>query len=217
MHHPILRPRTLAVLTLVLGCSSAFAGRPLTVDDANTNDAGAGHVEAWVARDAGSTVVTVAPAYAPIDGLEFGLALSRDITAKVNASTVQAKWRITPSQEKGCNLGISAGLSRESGGDGTTRFVNGLGSCNFGSQGSLHLNLGLVKTPGTSSVKVWGLAFEREVGGVTPHLEWFGEKGGKPTVQVGARAQVAAGWQLDGTVGRHDGDNLYSLGLKFQF
>ena len=195
----------------------AWAGRPLSVDDANTNAAGAGHVEMWVSRAPGSTVLNVAPAFAPIDGLEFAVALGRDTSSKVNSSTVQLKWRITPSQEAGCNFGTSLGATRLSDGGGRQTFINGLASCNFGGQGSAHLNLGLVKPKGDSSVKTWGVAYERELGPVTGHVEFFGAKGSKPTAQVGARAKLSEAWQIDGTVGRSDGDTLYSLGLKFQF
>ena len=211
--------RSVSLLAVVLAAASgpAWAGRPLSVDDANTNDAGAGHVEMWVSRAPGSTVLNVAPAYAPVDGLEFGVAASRDTSSKVTVGTVQLKWRITPSQEVGCNLGTSLGASRVSDGGGHLRFLNGLVSCNFGGQGSVHLNLGVVKPSGDSSAKTWGVAYERETGPVTPHLEFFGEKGGKPTAQVGLRGQLAEAWQLDGTVGRHDGQTLYSVGVKFQF
>jgi hypothetical protein len=208
-----------SLLAVVLAAASgpAKAGRPLSVDDANTNDAGAGHVEMWVSRAPGSTVLNVAPAYAPIDGLEFGVAAARDTSSKVTVGTVQLKWRITPSQEVGCNLGTSLGASRVSDGGGHLRFLNGLVSCNFGGQGSVHLNLGVVKPSDGGSVKTWGVAYERETGPVTPHLEFFGEKGGRPTAQVGLRGQLAEAWQLDGTVGRHDGQTLYSVGVKFQF
>lgn len=207
----------LPALAAALCTAPAQAGRPLTVDDANTNDRGAGHVEVWVAREAGTTVVNLAPAYAPFDGLEFAATLSRNTTDRVNASALQAKWRVTPSQERGCNLGTSFGVAHEGGGGGNARFVNGLVSCNAGDLGSAHLNLGLVKASGVASVRTWGVAFERAYGPVTPHVEFFGERGSKPVVQLGARTEVADSVQLDGTVGRSDGRTLYSLGFKIGF
>lgn len=220
--HLAVRLRTartppLWALLLAAASGSAMAGRPLSVDDANTNDAGAGHVEMWVSRAPDSTVLNVAPAYAPIDGLEFGVAVARDGSSKVSVGTVQLKWRVTPSQAVGCNLGTSLGTTRVRDGGGHLRFLNGLASCNFGGQGSVHLNLGVVKPSGDASVKTWGVAYEREVGPVTPHLELFGEKGAKPTAQVGLRGTLAEAWQLDGTIGRNDGETLYSLGVKVQF
>lgn len=221
MNNPVPPLRLLGgALTLVVlaaACGAAFAGRPLTVDDANTNDKGAGHVEAWVARADGATVVNVAPAFAPLDGVEFAATLSRDTTNKVNASAVQAKVILTERQDKGCNLGASGGFAHVGGGGGNGRFVTGLLTCNAGDLGSLHLNLGLTKASGESSVRTWGVAFEQELGAVTPHLEFFGEKGSKPTAQVGARTEIAKGVQLDGTIGRSDGRSVYSLGMKFQF
>jgi hypothetical protein len=63
-----------------------------------------------VARDTSkSNVLNLAPAYAPIDGLEISGVLSRDTTNRVNAQSVQAKWRITPSKEKGCNVAAVLG------------------------------------------------------------------------------------------------------------
>jgi hypothetical protein len=40
------------------------AGRPLGVDDASVNDKGAGHVEAWVARDSAKNTVVNLGAWA---------------------------------------------------------------------------------------------------------------------------------------------------------
>ena len=213
------RSRTPTVwLALLAGiATAAHAGRPLSVDDANTNDAGAGHVEAWVARAAGTNVVTVAPAYAPWPGVELAAALSRDDSTRLRTAAVQLKWRITPSRERGCNVGASFGGSREEDGGARAAFVNGLLTCNFGGEGSTHLNLGVVEPRGGSSATTWGVAYERELGAVTPHAEWFGQKGSKPTLQFGLRGEVLPSWQLDGTVGRSDGENLYSVGLKVQF
>ena len=84
----------------------ALAGRPLTVDDANVNDPGAGHVEIWSARLGDkSRGWTVAPAYGLMDGVEVGAAFTRDATNKTRQTAVQAKFRFTPSSKDGCNWG----------------------------------------------------------------------------------------------------------------
>lgn len=207
----------LACLLALATASPAQAGRPLAVDDANTNDAGSGHVEAWATRVPGSTVLTVAPAYAPIDGLELAASHARENGSGLNATTLQLKWRITASRDDGCNLGLSLGSSRLSQGGGRVDFVNGLGTCNGLAGGSLHVNLGQAKASGLSATGTWGIAFERPLGAVTPHIEWFGSEGAKPTVQAGLRGEVAKGWQLDGTVGRGDGETVYTLGVKRSF
>lgn len=194
-----------------------MAGRPLVVDDANVNEAGHGQLEAWVARAQGAkNVYNLAPAFAPIDGLEIGALLARDTNAPETLSALQAKWRITPSQENGCNFGAVLGVAHAPG-TRNTGYLNGLFTCNHPELGSAHLNLGAAKARGSSKTLTWGIAYEREVMGVTPHVEWFGNEGAKPTMQVGLRGNIAKNVQLDGSVGRSDGVTLYTLGAKYQF
>lgn len=207
----------LTFVVLAAACGAALAGRPLAVDDADTNDKGSGHVELWLARAPGSTVFNVSPAYAPFDGIEFAAAWSRERSTRVELSALQAKWRITDSRERGCKLGSSFGVTHESGGGDRARFVNGLLTCNAGGAGSAHLNLGWVKASGAASIATWGLAVEREWGAVTPHLEVFGQRHGRPTLQFGLRTDVADGLQIDGSIGRHEGRTLTTLGLKLGF
>ncbi len=211
---------TLKLMALTVACAAtavAHAGRPLVVDDANVNDTGAGHVETWVARDASrATLVNVSPAYAPIDGLEISGLLSRDNTNKVSTQAVQAKWRITPSKEDGCNVAAVLGVSHTQG-DGNTPYLSGNLSCNGVGPASVHLNLGVQKPKGSESIGVWGVAAEFPMDSWTPHVEFFGAKDTKPTFQIGARTQLSKTIQLDGTLGRTDGQSLVTVGLKFQF
>jgi len=39
----------------------------------------------------------------------------------------------------------------------------------------------------------------------------------RPATQVGLRKEVIPGLQLDGTIGRYDGDTIYSVGMKKMF
>ena len=146
-----------SLFALTLG-APAQAGRPLTVDDANVAEAGTGHVEAWYARrpDRADTW-TVAPAYVPVDGLELGARILSDRTADETTGSVQAKWRITPSLESGCNAGAVLGVARRSGAGGNTPFVNGLFTCN-GAWGATHFNLGAAREPGEPTLGIWGVA-----------------------------------------------------------
>jgi hypothetical protein len=201
----------------LLAATPLMAGRPLAVDDANTNDAGSGHLELWAVRSAGSTLLNVSPAYAPVNGLEFAAAHGRENGTGISATALQLKWRITDSRDDGCNLGLSLGVAKASPGGGRSSFANGLVTCNGLAQGSLHVNLGSVKPQGGSAVSTWGLAYERAFGGVTPHIEWFGSEGARPTLQLGLRGDIAKGWQLDGSLGRGDGDTVYTLGMKRSF
>jgi hypothetical protein len=202
---------------LVLACSgAAFAGRPLVVDDANTNDAGRGHVETWLSRQDGESVYSVAPAYAFREGMEIGALVARAPSAHVTATALQLKWRITPSRANGCNAGVVGGLAHATG-TGNAPYLNGLATCNVEGLGSFHFNLGGLKPRDASFVPTWGLAFEKPISAVVAHLEVFGARDTRPTVQLGLRADVVQGIQLDGSVGRNDGRTLWTVGLKFQF
>jgi hypothetical protein len=212
------RARSFAATILVASCGTVLAGRPLTVDDANTNDQGAGHVEMWAAREAGrADTLNVSPAYGLFDGLEVAAQFARNRTASATTSALQAKWRITASDENGCNMGTVVGAGRVSAVSGTTGYVNGLVTCNGKDWGSVHFNLGASKSRSISATRTWGVAVERELSGVTPSLEWFGSQGQKPTVQFGLRSEIVKNVQLDGTAARADGETAYSVGLKLQF
>jgi hypothetical protein len=196
----------------------AQAGRPLAVDDANVNDKGAGHVEAWVARDISkSRLLNIAPAYAPLDGLEISGVLSRDTTNRVNAQALQAKWRITPSRQDGCNVATVLGGARVSGGEGNATYLSANLSCNGLGPVNMHANLGVNKAQGASATSTWGLAAELPMASWTPHVEVFGAEGAKTTAQFGARTQVTKTLQLDGNVSRHNALTAYSIGVKYQF
>ncbi len=209
--------RTLLALTLTfLAVTPALAGRPLTVDDASVNDTGNGQVEAWYARQPGRVHSwTVAPAYAPIDGLELGVSFTRDRTTPQSSEAVQAKWRITPVQDSGCNAGAVLGVAHARGA-GRTPYVNGLFTCNS-AWGATHFNLGANRASGSPTLGTWGIAHEHEFGTVTAHVEAFGQRLSKPTVQVGARFDIAKGLQLDGTLGRSNRETLVSVGVKVSF
>ncbi len=213
---PPFLPRLVLAASL-LACGLAQAGRPLTVDDANTDEAGTGHVEGWYARQPGrANTWTVAPAFAPVDGLELGASFTRDRTAASTSQSLQAKWRITPSQENGCNTAAVFGVSQTRGQSGNTPYLNGLLSCNS-ALGATHFNLGAQRAPGGPGVATWGLAHEREWGPVTVHAEAFGQRLAKPTFQIGARKDLSPSLQLDATLGRNNHQNLFSVGLKQSF
>jgi hypothetical protein len=214
---PILA--TLATLAATAAFSgAAFAGRPLTVDDASTNDKGEGHVELWMARESGRiTTFNISPAYAPFENFEIAALLTRDRTTPLTTSTLQAKWIFNSSQPNGCNVGATVAGARARGVDGTARALNGIVTCNGENVGSIHVNLGSSKAAGDASLRTWGVALEREFSGVTPSVEWYGGQGQRPTVQFSLRSEVVKNVQLDGSAGRVDGETIYSVGLKLQF
>jgi hypothetical protein len=205
-----------AILSISLSLP-AYAGRPLSVDDANINDVGAGHVEAWYAHMShGVNTWNMAPAYSPVKDFEVSGLLSRNQTELLTTSALQIKWRITPSNPEGCNLGMVVGVSHLNGDGGNTPYLNGIASCNH-KGGAMHWNLGVARPDGGKNLVNWGIAYERELGSVIAHIEYFGQESGKPTAQIGMRHDLVPGLQLDGTVGRSDGDVIFSLGLKKSF
>lgn len=205
-----------ALAALVLQSAPASAGRPLSVDDANVDDKGTGHVEAWVAREAGKIdVLNVAPAYSPWEVVELSGLLSRNRTQSINSVAVLARVRITEPRKSGCNFLVALGHQDFRPG-GNQPFAYSAATCN-GRDFALHANLGAAKPSGASSVGTWGVALEHDTGTFVAHVESFGQERSKPTFQLGARREVAKGWQVDGTLGRFSGETLFSLGAKFGF
>jgi hypothetical protein len=205
-----------SAVAALLASGAVQAGRPLTVDDADVEDAGAGHVESWYARQPGKlNTWTVAPAIGLGAGLELDASAMRDTTSNLTTSALHLKWRITPSQEDGCNFGASAGVSHTQNA-GNTPDVTGLFTCN-GDFGALHLNAGANRPKDGPTLGTWGIALEHTFGAYTAHVETFGQRHSAPTQQIGLRTEFAKNWQIDGTLGRTQGETLYSVGFKFSF
>jgi hypothetical protein len=201
----------------LLASMPSFAGRPLTVDDASVNDAGDGHVEAWWTRSPnGVRSWTVAPAYAPVENIELGAGIAREQFTGIQTQNIQAKFRITPTQENGCNFGAVLGSARVEG-DSFKPYVNGLFSCNSSTLGSFHTNVGALDVSSSQRVRTWGLAWERAYGEVTVHIEKFGMENEKSTIATGLRFNVMEDLQLDTSVGRANKQNIVTIGLKWMF
>jgi hypothetical protein len=206
----------LAMATLS-ALSPAHAGRPLTVDDANVNETGAGHIETWWARGVdGTRSWTVAPAYAPVDGIELGAGIAREIRTGNVTQNIQAKFRITPSQDNGCNVGAVAGYSRATS-EASLPYINALFTCNSETLGSLHTNLGALNVSSSKRVRTWGAAWERPYGDVTVHIETFGLENEKLSWATGARFNVLPDLQFDTSLGQTQKQNVVTLGLKWMF
>lgn len=208
---------SLVLIAALLLPISAQAGRPLTVDDANVNDAGDGHVETWITRGAnGVSSWTVAPAYAVVENIELAAGLVREQRSGILTQNIQAKFRMTPMQDNGCNFGVVVGYSQTEGAS-SQPYVNGLLSCNSEAMGSLHTNLGAVNAFKSQRVKSWGIAWERVYGDLTFHIEKFGMENAPSTIATGARFNVLPDLQLDTSVGRTQKQNVITLGFKWMF
>ena len=63
----------------ISGQRQAQAGRPLSVEDASTGQAGSGHLDTWAARDpGGARSATLSAAWSPTSRLELSAAVARD-------------------------------------------------------------------------------------------------------------------------------------------
>jgi len=208
----------MAPLALLILGTSAHAGRPLAVDDANVNEKGKGHVEVWVARDSDKiNTWNIAPAFAPVEGVEIGVSYAKARKSGTAEQAIQAKWRITPSQENGCNVASTLGTVHEKN-VGNSPYLVGIMTCNT-VMGSMHVNLTRHNPKDEKNYNSWGVAFERPMGSITPHIEAFADQGQKATLQFGVKTEIAEGWQLDATVGRdrQNTANVFSLGFKYSF
>jgi hypothetical protein len=210
-------PKVLVLLFGLGGLLNTQAGRPLTVDDASVNDVGQGHVEGWWTRATdGSRSWTIAPAYAPTQNIELGAGLAREQKTGLETLNVQAKFRITPSQDDGCNVGAVLGAARTTG-ETSKGYVNALLTCNHAKLGSLHTNLGALDFSSSQRIGTWGLAWERAYGDVTAHIEVYGQQHDKPTWATGLRTNILPKLQLDASVGRQGRQNMLTLGTKWMF
>jgi hypothetical protein len=209
MKHALI---TTILLTTVC---AAHAGRPLLVDDANINEKGAGHVEAWFEKAGANKNFTIAPAYALTDRLELSVSYNRDSPYTGTATGFGAKYQISKPQDKGCHAAASVAYARSSGDHAYG--LNLIGTCSLGGP-DVHVNLGATRDSATrTDTRLLGIALEKDLGLATAHIEAVAQEGSKPIVQVGARKMLDKQWQLDGTIGRQGGQTLLSLGTKYQF
>jgi hypothetical protein len=205
-----------ALTALLLACvCAAHAGRPLLVDDANVNEKGAGHVEAYFEKTGAAKNYTIAPAFAVANGLELSLSYNRDQPYTANVTVIGAKYQINKPKENGCHAATSLAYARTTGNNAVG--VNLIGTCALGGP-DIHMNLSVVRNTNTQkNVRSLGLALEKDLGFVTAHAEAVATQGDKPTFQIGARKEIIKNWQLDGTLGRQGGQTLWSLGTKYQY
>ena len=204
------------LVSLLLQGAQAWAGRPLSVDNADIVPKGTGHVEAWAARQAGKTnILNVAPAFSFWEAVELSAVLARNRSNAITSVSGLVRVRVTPVRTQGCNVLATLGQQHDNPG-GNQPFVYSAVTCNSG-KFALHANLGAAKPAGSSGYGTWGVALEQDRGSFVPHLEAFGQEHARPTFQLGARTDVAKGWQVDGTLGRTAGETMFSLGAKFSF
>ena len=195
--------------------STAYAGRPMLVDDANTNEAGHGHLESWFDKE--NNALSFSPAYAPIEELELGANFTNSQLTSEKAYSFQMKKLFTSSQQNGCNTGGTLGRSAVTNDSGYSIYGWGILTCNSINWGTVHANLGWDK-PNTSSANVlYGVAYEYPLENLVPNIEWMHVEGSENITSIGLRTEIIKNVQLDGSY-RIQGDNKYwTLGGKLQF
>ncbi len=208
-------PKFYFVIFLMQSATLALAGRPLLVDDANTNESGNGHVEAWY--DNKDKSFTAAPAYAPLEGLELGAMISKNNSTSENAYGLQFKKLLSASQESGCNTAVTLGRSFVQSSDDYSVYGWGILTCNAIQSGSVHMNFGLTKANTQSAKQLYGIAAEYPIFGYVPHIEWFHQHGEKSVLAVGIRTEIIEDLQIDGSYRIQDSEPFFTIGLKFQF
>lgn len=190
---------TIAALAFV--SNSACAGRPLSIDDANIDDKGTGHIEAWVAREPGkSDVIYVAPAYSPWQVVELSGLPLRNRTDLISSVGALARAQVTEPKKSGCNFLVALGHQHFSPG-GNLPFAYTAATCNK-NDFTLHGNLGAAKPSRASSFGTWGVALEHDAGTFTAHVESSARRFRTPH----SRSARAAKWRRAGRwIGRSGG------------
>ena len=205
----------LCVLLICIFPAVALAGRPLLIDDAATNAAGHGHIESW--HDTEDRTFNVAPAFAPIDGLELGAAIAKSNSSGETSYSLQVKKLFTSPQDNGCNTGGTLGRTSVQSDNAYTLYGWGILSCQSPQWGTVHLNVGLIKERDFTSKQLAGVAFEYPLANFTPHAEWTRLEGEKNITAIGARTELLKDIQLDGSYRVQDKTNYWTLGVKWQF
>lgn len=207
--------RGMLLLALLLALPAARAVRPMTVDDANVDAYGQGHVDGWFGHGPGGAQAwNLVPDWVPAQDSEVDLLLSHDTAVGVNGAGLQFKRLFSPAQVQGCNAGAGLAWTQFSAGQGGMPQLNGILTCNVGAR-ALHLNGGALRVQGRTRA-TWGLAAEQGLGAWSVNAEVFGQQGAKPAFQIGARS-LQGRCLLNTAVGRSGGLVIWSLGLALTY
>lgn len=207
--------RTLALVCAMIASAARAAG-PFITDDAGVLDQGRCQVEAFTRSEtayAGSEewLLPACNFFGP------ELTLGRNRIEGENRTIVQAKFPLRPLERGRPGFALSLGSF---GGD---PYVNGIASFPLAREGAaVHANLGMIRHADADH-GTWGVGIELPL----PPPRWsgvvesFGERGAKPTLQLGIRfGLVEDRLQLSATSG-HQGSRperrFYSFGVRASF
>ena len=214
--------KIILITALMLASAAVYAERPLVVDDPGVVDVGHGHIETWFEkRGKKDRSWNLNAAIGIAKNLGIYTSFTKNIEEdRTTVSAIELKWQITEVKGDGCHVGGLIGISHENVKGGNEPYVKGLAGCYYGDN-SVYLNFGISNPRNESKDKFltnWGVAYERPLFyGVIGHIEYFSAKEDKPTFQVGLRRTFFDHLQLDGSIGRYDGETVFSLGMKISF
>lgn len=201
----------------------AWAGRPLTTDDATILGDKSCQVQSWMQRNASQTEYWLLPACNFSGNLEWTVGSVRTVGSgrARNQAVVQGKTIFKPLEANGWGLGLAVGSQFDSdrAEDGNF-FVNLPLSFSFhDDRVLLHLNAGwLHKNATGDDVATWGVASEWQWNARTGlSVETFRQDVGKPYYQFSVRHQLTERLQIDASYGhRFDGSEqgrFVSIGI----
>ena len=195
---------TLAAAVLLAAAAPAWAGRPLTTEDASVLDAGRCQVEAWIDRYDGATTGWLVPAcnLAFDTEIQAGFARTREAgQARFTESYVQAKKILREMTEhEPWGVGLVLGVTRRPRNESHTGWDNPYVLVPFsqsicGTPLTFHANVGWSRDrESRRDATVWGAALEAAVTDRLTLLgEAYGENAQKPFVRIGGRWSAIPG------------------------
>jgi hypothetical protein len=210
---------------------AAFAGRPLSTEDADSLDDKACQVEAWIDRSRVETQAWMVPACNFGLGIEWQFGFSRswsEGTSRFPEAYVQGKSVWGTLREGGWGVGVVGGVVRRANEPEASGWENpyaiAIFSSAVGTAGTnVHLNLGWARDAAQKqNSTLWAAAVEHPLpAGVTLLAESFGNDRDKPFFRVGGRyAAIKDRLDLDLSFvtrsGGNKSDRFISLGLHAQ-
>ena len=215
-----------------MACASAFAGRPLTTDDAAILDPKACQVEAWIDRATHTTTGWFVPSCNFGGNVEWQVGFARtraDGESRFTETYAQAKTILRPMTDaEPWSVGLTAGVTRRPQNVNYTGWHHPYVIVPFSqvlcrTPFTFHAQLGWARDrEQRRDLTLWGAAVEAAVSERTVLLaETFGENSRKPWVRLGGRWTVVPN-RLDvdltwlGRAGGRSEERLVSIGVTVQ-
>ncbi|MFN4148642.1 MAG: hypothetical protein ACK4E4_03730 [Rhodocyclaceae bacterium] len=215
---------------------TAFAERPMWVDDAGTLDEGGAKLEGGWSRDGRMRGWDGAAGFAPVEHLELEIdfATARDHatapTTELRDHGFSLKW-VPVQQDEGLSAGLrfAIGWGRSDDQLGTLekshgQELRGLLTWGFATGQRLHVNLGLAweKAVGVrTAMSLWGIGFDQPLGKkLSLTLEEHGvtnSGASRPDKQIGLRWEVVDGVKLSIAGGSGNDRSFAQAGIAWEF